>query len=301
MYQLFLGEVPFPHLDKGPGDVANHMLEEAAAANAVIEMRSFTPEHRGENAADFRTSEGIGFVGGGKGGEIVLAHEQRGGGRHAVFVERIRMMMNVASFEGRTDLAAKHAILVRLGESLAAGVKGGIGFGGRKHADLPRQQPVQRAAEIVHGNRIREVEGGDLRQGVNTRVGPAGAGDENQAPFDFRQNVLKYPLDGGETGLDLPTVKVRSIVGDRDTDAAHAGGRGRGGQPLAPPKKPTIPLNFQGTIASVALVIEREASRSAFWNKESNDEQPICSSSALRTSSDGAFGGGATYDVAESS
>ena len=46
--------------------------------------------------------------------------------------------------------------------------------------------------------------------------------------FHIRKNLFQASLDGGQAGLDLPSMKRSAVVGQRDLDAAHHAGRDPG-------------------------------------------------------------------------
>jgi hypothetical protein len=90
-------------------------------------------------------------------------------------------------------------------------------------ANRQRQQPVDRATEIVNGNRIVQRNGSNLRQSMDARIRAA-------RPFDMHRPALNGPNDGFEDALDgeqirlyLPAVKIGTVVGDVKLKATHGG------------------------------------------------------------------------------
>lgn len=258
--QILAREIAFAHFGEHPDNVANHMLQESCAPDAVKEKGAAAFDHGREDAADFGPPEGVGLVGGGESREVVFAFKQQGCFRHASFVERIRMMVHVAALEGRADLFAENAVFVSLRNGVMTGMKTLVNLLGGEYADLPWQQAVHSAAEIFQWNGVFQGECSHLAQGVHACVGSSGPNDRNRGALDFRQNLLQHSLDGRQPRLNLPTMEVRPIVSERDLDAAHAGRRAASISLLAPLKMHTIPLDFQGTMTPLPLVFRREGS-----------------------------------------
>ena len=70
--------------------------------------------------------------------EIVLTRANRRRAEHGFFVERIRMVIDVAPVEGRTDLVAKNRVAVSLRHGIEARVKVRPDFFGIKDANRSR-------------------------------------------------------------------------------------------------------------------------------------------------------------------
>ena len=67
--------LPRPASISVPDHVAHHVLQEAAAADAIDQAPVAAREHRGIDRAHLGLALGIARVAGGEGGEIVLAFE----------------------------------------------------------------------------------------------------------------------------------------------------------------------------------------------------------------------------------
>src|SRR5579883_154374 len=94
-------QISFAGFQQHAHNVPHHVLQEAAAPNAVDQLLARSLEARRKDAADFGSTQLICIVGGGERGEIMFAFDQRGQLGHARFVQRIRMVMNVdAQTEG---------------------------------------------------------------------------------------------------------------------------------------------------------------------------------------------------------
>ena len=68
---------------------------------------------------------------------------------------------------------------------------------------------------------------------MDAGIGAAGAHYGDGSAFDFRNGLLEGALDGGQAGLDLPAVELRSIVGQRNPDSTHGGAVRRAGSPAS--------------------------------------------------------------------
>src|SRR5512141_707715 len=110
------------------------------------------------------------IIGRGEGGKIVLAFKQRGHLEYARLIERVRVMIHVAVFEGRADFGAMDTVLVGLGLGLVARVEIRRGLVYFEHANVARQQTVDSLAQIVHGNGVDQREPRYLRERVDAGV-----------------------------------------------------------------------------------------------------------------------------------
>ena len=127
--------IPLARFDQRAREVAHHVLEEAAAANAIDEAAGGALQNRRIHRAHFAAAFGVAIVGGGKGREIVLALESARQPAHAVFVEPVRIVMHIGPLERAADLAAQDAVFVGLGLGLEARVKIGRHFLGVQDAN----------------------------------------------------------------------------------------------------------------------------------------------------------------------
>ena len=117
----FRGEMGATDVDHGADQIADHVMQEAVAANAVDEEIGrtggvFFPLRR-EDGADcilvsWRGGGPVGQIGigGGEAQEIVLAEEETSSGVEQAGIERPGAAINIASQKGRTVGTAKEAI-----------------------------------------------------------------------------------------------------------------------------------------------------------------------------------------------
>ncbi len=220
---------------EGADEIADHVVEEAGTGDAIDEDAGFFSPARamdraggGAVVAAFACREVR--VGGGEAGEVVSAQDVRGGLVGEREGEGPGTVPGVGGEGGGTDAvglrrvcgdAAEDAIFVGLGESRVTGVKVGWGVAGGENADRRWEGAVQGAEEIGWRDGGGEVEGGDLGEGVDACVSAAGALGEGRLACDPAEGGGECALDGGEGGLNLPSVEGRSVVGEGEFPALH--------------------------------------------------------------------------------
>ena len=230
--------------DEDADEVADHVVEEAVAGDAVDEeVFLLVPGgvvdgagEAGSRASGIGSRERIcvrslffagGLVGvaGGEGGEVVGAEDVGRGLLERGEVEGETAGPDVGGQKGRADscvvAAGEDAVLVGFAQGAVAGVEGfGDGFDG-EDADACGERVVEGAMEIGGGDGDGEGEGGDLRESVDAGVGAAGALGENGFAGDAVDGVCEGALYGGEIGLDLPAVVGGSVVGEDELPVGH--------------------------------------------------------------------------------
>jgi hypothetical protein len=80
---------------------------------------------------------------------------------------------------------------------------------------------VESTIKIRRGDGDGEGEGGHLTEGVDAGVGAAGALREDSFAGHALDCLRQSALDGGEAGLDLPTVVGGSVVGEDEFPVRH--------------------------------------------------------------------------------
>src|SRR5215471_5412271 len=107
--RIQVGDIAASGFDQRADNVAHHVFEEAAAAHAV-DKALWGALHGGrEDGAHLGFALGIADVGGGEGGEIVLAFEDARQLRHTFLIQRVGVVINVRPLERATYFVAKHA------------------------------------------------------------------------------------------------------------------------------------------------------------------------------------------------
>src|SRR4051794_8693970 len=89
-----------------------------------------------------------------------------------------------------------------------------------KDAYRSRQPPVHSASKIIDRNAIFQRNGGYLSIGVNTGIGAPGSGHFHGLAFYLADDILQNALDARQAGLHLPSVELRSVVSNVETQAA---------------------------------------------------------------------------------
>lgn len=92
----------------------------------------------------------------------------------------------------------------------------------REDADGGGKNSIESAVEVGGGNGRRKSEAGNLREGVNARVCATGALRKNALSCDPQEGVGEMSLDGRQSRLDLPAVKVGAVVAEDGLPERHS-------------------------------------------------------------------------------
>src|SRR5439155_14042257 len=157
--------------------------------------------------------------------KIVFALEQPCELENPRLIERIGMVMHVATLERRADLAAQDAVLVSFRNCSVTWMKIGRRLLNLEHPDVARQQAVHRFAQVRQRDGIGEGKRGDLGQGVHARVSSPGTRYMYRNAFNPGKYRFDRALDGGKPGLHLPAMKISPVVTYCDPDTPHQVGR----------------------------------------------------------------------------
>ena len=214
-FDVVRGKVGAADLDEGADDAATHFVQEAAA---------FDEEGDGL-AGFFKIATGEGADGvldlvtmvGGEGAEIVSAHKHLGGGAHGCEIELARDVPGVGPEQGIHGVMVPHEVAVLLAGGIEAGMKFLRGARGVEHADIGRQEGVERYGEAGGGH--LELGGGDLKmgdhaEGMHAGVRAAGAVESWLAGEIAGEDFLDFLLHAGADFLDLPALVGGAVVGD---------------------------------------------------------------------------------------
>ena len=129
------------------------------------------------------------------------------------------MVIHVSPLEGRADLGAEERVTIGLRDGIETRMEIRMRFAYIKNADRGRQQPVDRAPQVIHGNGVVNGKRGYLHERMHSGIGAARSGNMNGAALDAGHDLLERPLNGAQTGLHLPAMKVGAVIGKRDADA----------------------------------------------------------------------------------
>ncbi|MCU1248175.1 MAG: hypothetical protein JWQ49_1204 [Edaphobacter sp.] len=140
-------------------------------------------------------------------------------------VEREAAWPDVGGEHGRADAvivaAGEDAVLVGFSQGAVACVEV---FGDRfdgEDADACWKGAVEGAMKIGAGDGDGQGEGSDLGEGVDSGVGAARALGENGFTGDAMDGFGERALDGGDIGLDLPSVVGSPVVGEDELPVRH--------------------------------------------------------------------------------
>jgi len=156
---------------------------------------------------------GAGGVGRAKGDEVVPADEHSGGLAHASEVERFPDPPHVFLQEGGAAGGDLIKVSARRGVVTRVEVVGTLDH--VQDADIGRQTIVQRAQDFAR-RRVRPLgtrpKMRDLSDGVDARVGAAGALDVDLDAEEILRGFTKLALDGARVQLFLPAAIFGAVV-----------------------------------------------------------------------------------------
>ena len=234
---------------KRADEVADHVVEEAVAADDVDELFGVALKARLVNGAD------VGGVAESGGGVRMLARLRfaryaagAGSARRrarsgstaanevkscspatraaaccmAVSFKRIGVVGDVAGEKGRNDIAAPDAVVIALGAGGVAGMEAFRHFIDGEDANGGGKPVVEHDAEVCGRNGAGGLKGCDLGEGVNAGVGASGALGQKLLSGEALDGVGQSALDGGLAGLNLPAVEGRAVIGEREFESAGA-------------------------------------------------------------------------------
>ena len=226
---------------KGSDQVANHVVEESAAANDIDELIAVALKAGFINAADvgglrlvmvgnlggdgFDEAKSAVRINGGERREIVLPGNERSGLLHGNFIERIRMVSDVAGKEWRNYVSTPDSIVVGFGAGGVAGVEVVRHFFDRQHANGGGKPVIEHDAKVGGGNAARGLKGGDLREGVDSGIGASGTLREQTLRGETLNGVGERALNCGLAGLDLPSVEGGAVIGESEFESSWRHGR----------------------------------------------------------------------------
>jgi len=220
-------------LDECADDDAHHLPEKAGALDRDDEARAVASD---VDACDRAHGVFPAMAGLGKAGEVVRAHEQRGGGADGGVVEGLPTVPGQIGLEHRAIWLVPDDVFVALGGGHRNGVKRVIYLLDGPDKDIARQARVDGLAQVFRWDLdCGGIEVSNLRVGMHAGVGPAGATDRDGMANNGANRPLKCLLYGGDAGgalgkvalpgrgrrLDLPPVVRGSAVGYDDFEAAR--------------------------------------------------------------------------------
>ena len=214
-------------------DDADHVVEEAVAANADDELCAFLED---VHAVDF--ADGVAAVLEDlavrvyEAREVMDADELPGGGPHALEVERVGVVIRIEAGQRVRDAAIIDAVFVALFVGHEARVEIHADLVCLHHADVRGQVAVDGLREVRRRDRAFGVEAGNVPKRMDTAVGAARAHDRDGISFlrqELSERALERALNRRHRAfrmrccrlLDLPATVVRAVICDCELDSSH--------------------------------------------------------------------------------
>ena len=168
--------------EEGADDDADHVVEEAVAADADDELGTLLQDI---DAVDFADGVAAVFedlaVRVHEAREVMDADELTGGGPHALEVERVGVVVRIEARQRVRDAAVIDAVFVALFMWHEAWVEVHADLHCLQHADVRRQEAVDGLREVRRRDRAFGVETGDVAERMDTAVGAACTHDREDA------------------------------------------------------------------------------------------------------------------------
>src|SRR6266436_5090390 len=146
----------------------------------------------------------------------------RGGPPHGVFVERKRVVQNVAPEHRWNNFPSVDAVTVDFSARRPARMKVRADFLGGGDANRGREQRVQSALKLACGQRGLRAKACDLSERMHPGVGASRTMQLHIFLRNAPQHIHDFALNRGFVQLHLPAVKVGTVVGDGELEIAHA-------------------------------------------------------------------------------
>ena len=145
-----------------------------------------------------------------------MADEKPGPLADGLEIERPGNVPRPAHLHGVKEGGVDNAVEV----GFAAGGKAGVKFRhflvDGQNTDPRGKMKIEGPKKNGGGMRGRKLNGGDLAEGVNAAVGPAGSGNMERLAENFFQGGFEGELDGGMGILPLPSVEILTAVSERE-------------------------------------------------------------------------------------
>src|SRR5712692_4032373 len=220
------GEFAAADFEERPDHLANHVAQKRPAAHGIDKFFAVfaANEFARVNFPHRRTLLVVvlGARGRGERREIMRANVTRGGNPHGLFVERKRVVQNVAPDRRWNHFPPVKAVTIDFCPRRPPRIEI------RPHLSRPGdsnclwKQRVQRTLEFTRRQRRLRSKAGHLTEGMHARV---------RAPRPMQLDVLLrkstqhsdyLALNCGFVRLNLPPVELRAVVGDGQLEVAHA-------------------------------------------------------------------------------
>src|SRR6202030_3184837 len=121
----------------------------------------------------------------------------------------------------RHYFAAINPVAVNFAACRPARMKCRSYFIGTHDSNRGRKQRIQRALKFAGRKRRQCLEAGYLPQRVNARVSATGSVKRHALLRQAPQNICNLALNSGLVSLNLPSVKIRSVIRNGQLEVAH--------------------------------------------------------------------------------
>ncbi len=123
-------------------------------------------------------------------------------------------MQGMESQSGMMDFAGVDLILVLLANRRKTGMESESSFFRREYSYRTREHSIQAAQKIVAVDSRSGVKMGDHTVGMNTRIGPTGAIQQDNFFGHPAEEMLNFALNSSVVFLALPAAKFGAVVAD---------------------------------------------------------------------------------------
>src|ERR1700686_3021070 len=145
----------------------------------------------------------------------------RGSISHGLFIQRKWIMQHVAPDHRRHYLAAINPVTVNFAARRPSRMKRRSYFICTHNSNCGRKQRIQSALKFAGGKGRQCFEASYLPQRMNTRVGAPSPIKLDAFLSQAPQNICDLALNGGLVALNLPSVKIRSVIRNGQLEVAH--------------------------------------------------------------------------------
>ena len=125
------------------------------------------------------------------------------------------MPERAARLEGGRHVAPPDPVAVRAGARVEARVERVRCVLRREHAEVVRQQPVQRLCGALRRRAGLDLDRGDVPERVHAGIGAARDGKRVDAPVELGEHVPELGFDRPRAGLTRPAAERGAVVLDR--------------------------------------------------------------------------------------
>ena len=223
LFEFGGGESALADLDEGSDQISDHPVKKTVPFKGQFQNTAlFFHDPNGANMAN----GGFSFVPrvGGESSEVVFPSQNLGGLAHRGKIEGARDVPSSSDFKRVKRVGVGDAVKIGFSLGRETGVKAWFFAADGEDSNPGREMKVESFGESRGRMQGGNFAGGDLAEGMNAPIGPAGSCHGHWAVENFLHGFLEGELDGGIGVLALPTKEVFPTVGEKETvrDRLHA-------------------------------------------------------------------------------